>query len=300
MIAYLAPPNLVDVLCKEIGEFTSVYDRLVFCENTPSQLPVWTQNIWLSPAFIPIQSISQGVDKLRSLQLRWANYPYQHHRRAQLIQQQLPKYQPKPLQFLGSIPNKPLGSWLMIEDNLILASTECSSRFPNGEIHFIENKTTPPSRAYLKLWELFTVYKIKPPENALCLDLGSSPGGWTWVLQQIGCRVISVDKAPLAPHIMSLPGVDFRACSAFSLTPEEIGPIDFLFSDVICYPSRLYQYIQRWIKSGLCRNFICTLKFQGETDFAIIQKFRDIEGSRLIHLYNNKHELTWVFVSRMV
>ena len=62
----------------------------------------------------------------------------------------------------------------------------------------------PPNRAYLKLWEALTLAANMPDgrmprPGELCLDLGSSPGGWSWVLQKLGARVISVDKAPLDP-----------------------------------------------------------------------------------------------------
>ncbi len=295
-VAYLAPPDLIDVLAEEVKDVVVIFDHLILASKIQHPLPLWTQNIWLDPVFIPIHSISHAAESLRSLQLRWTAYSYQFHRRTQLIQQQLPKYEVKPLQFLGKIPTKPLGSWLLINENLIFASAKCSSPFPNGEIFFNENKTDPPSRAYLKLWELFTVYQIKPNPNSLCLDLGSSPGGWTWVLQQIGCRVISVDKSPLAENIMKLPGIKYQSASAFSLSPEIIGPIDYLFADIICYPSRLYQLIQRWLQSGLCQNFVCTIKFQGKPDFSIINQFLSIKGSKIIHLFNNKHELTWILL----
>ncbi|HEX3065849.1 MAG TPA: SAM-dependent methyltransferase, partial [Dongiaceae bacterium] len=128
----------------------------------------------------------------------------------------------------------------------------------------------------------------------LCLDLGSSPGGWSWVLQKLGTRVISVDKAPLDPALASLPGIDYRKMSAFALQPAEIGHVDWLFSDVICYPARLLRLVETWLASGLVRNFICTLKFQGKTDMQTAQRFAAIPGSRLTHLFHNKHELTWV------
>jgi Predicted SAM-dependent methyltransferase len=59
------------------------------------------------------------------------------------------------------------------------------------------------------------------------------------VLAKLGARVIAVDKAPLDPAVAALPGVEIRQASAFALDPAEIGPVDWLFSDVICYPARL-------------------------------------------------------------
>ena len=134
----------------------------------------------------------------------------------------------------------------------------------------------------------------RPGPGAVCLDLGSSPGGWSWALAQLGARVVSVDKAPLAPAVMRRPGIEYIAESAFALDPRAIGPIDWLFSDVISYPARLLAFIERWLAAGTCRRFVCTVKFQGETDHATAARFAAIPGSRLRHLFHNKHELTWI------
>jgi 23S rRNA (cytidine2498-2'-O)-methyltransferase len=113
-------------------------------------------------------------------------------------------------------------------------------------------------------------------------------------LAQLGARVISVDRAPLAPDVARLPGIEYIAESAFALDPHAIGPIDWLFSDVICYPARLLALIERWLAEGTCRRFVCTIKFQGETDHPTAARFAAILGSQLRHLVHNKHELTWI------
>jgi 23S rRNA (cytidine2498-2'-O)-methyltransferase len=86
--------------------------------------------------------------------------------------------------------------------------------------------------------------------------------------------------------------------SAFSIEPGELGPVDWLFSDVICYPKRLLAMIERWLAAGACRHAVCTLKFQGATDHETARRFAAIPGSRLLHLAHNKHELTWMWSSR--
>lgn len=293
-IAYLAPEYFVGDLITELGAVDAVYDRLVLVERSIEKQPVWAQNIWYNPVFLPITSISSAVKQLRHRQLRWANFTFHLHRRTELIQQQLPPVKYSPLKFLDVLPEKSLGSWTLINENLILASSHCASHFPNGEVHFQENKIDPPSRAYLKLWELFTLYGFKPQPGEVCVDLGSSPGGWTWVLDQLHCKVISVDKAPLNSRLLKSPRVRYINNSAFALPPAEIGRIDWLFSDVICYPNRLLRLVKDWLDSGLCQQFVCTIKLQGDTDFAILKEFTEIPGSRLLHLYHNKHELTWI------
>ena len=133
----------------------------------------------------------------------------------------------------------------------------------------------------------------RPGPGEVCLDLGSSPGGWSWALQQMGAQVISVDKAPLAPEIARLPGIEHRQQSAFALDPRTVGQIDWLFSDIACYPARLLALVGRWLAGDTCRNFVCTIKFQGPTDHETARRFAAIPGSQLRHLFHNKHELTW-------
>jgi 23S rRNA (cytidine2498-2'-O)-methyltransferase len=161
-------------------------------------------------------------------------------------------------------------------------------------VRFLEDRTGPPSRAYLKLWEALTLVGRAPAPGERCLDLGASPGGWSWALQRLGARVVSVDKAPLAPEIASLPGIEHRMQSAFALDPQAEGPVEWLFCDIACYPARLLALVERWLAAGNCRNFVCTLKFQGATDHEVARRFAQIPGSELRHLHHNKHELTGI------
>jgi 23S rRNA (cytidine2498-2'-O)-methyltransferase len=161
-------------------------------------------------------------------------------------------------------------------------------------VQFIEDKSGPPNRAYLKLWEALTVARAYPLPGELCLDLGAAPGGWSWVLAGLGARVIAVDKAPLAPALQSRALIEQRRMSAFALAPEAIGPVDWLFSDIVCYPGRLLGLLRNWIASGLARNIVATVKFQGATDHAAAREFAGLPGARLLHLWHNKHELTFL------
>ena len=293
---YLAADGFLDQLLTELGPVRLVHGRLVLRDGPPCPA-AWAQNIWYDPILLPIASIKQGAKALRALQRNWAPYAASHYRRTQLIQDNLPHVSAKPLTFPASVPTAPLGSWTLLDENTILAAPRCSSPFPNGETQFVENRTAPPNRAYLKLWDAFTRIGHRPGPGQLCLDLGASPGGWTWVMQSLGARVIAVDKAPLDPAVARLPGVETRRESAFGLDPRSVGPVDWLCSDVICYPERLYRLVQTWRDSGMARNFVCTLKFQGETDHETARAFAAIPGSQLIHLFHNKHELTWVLVA---
>ena len=297
MTGYLAPEGFLPELVAELGDTVQeVHGRLVLAAD--STRVAWAANVWRDPVRIPIASIGDAAKKLRAIQRNWALYSHAHHRRAALIAAQLPKVSAKPLVFGAPAPAAPLGSWTLIGPDLMLAAAQCSSPFPNGEASFVEDRSGPPNRAYLKLWEALTWLGDHPRPDQRCLDLGSSPGGWSWALQQMGARVISVDRAPLAPEVAALPGIEYRGESAFALDPTAIGPVDWLFSDIVCYPARLFSLVERWLAAGTCRNFVCTIKFQGETDHAAAAPFAAIPGSRLMHLHHNKHELTWVRLSR--
>lgn len=297
MRAYLAPDGFVDELIAELGDaVTAVQDRLVIAENGGPDHAIWAENIWLDARFMNVSSIGDAAKQLRDIQRNWSCLSQGHHRRCNLITEKLPHVSAKPIVFGTPIPAAALGSWTLLRDDLMLASPTCSSPVPNGAWQFVEDKTTPPNRAYLKLWEALSRLPKKPQAGETCLDLGACPGGWTWVLQSLGAHVISVDKAPLAPHIAALPNIRYVQQSAFGLAPADIGPVDWLFSDIICYPERLLRLVHNWRDAGLAKNMVCTIKFQGETDFDAVRKFLDITGSFAMHLYNNKHEITWVYL----
>lgn len=290
---YLAADGYVDEVIAELGDVVAVHERLVFAEGPPRP-SAWTQNVWFEPLRLPIASIGDGAKALRALQRNWALYAFQLHGRAKLIEENLPPLKPKPLAFGAPVPKAPLGSWTLLDVNTIIASPRCSSPFRHGEVTFLEDKHAPPNRAYLKLWEAFTLTGMRPGAGDLCLDLGASPGGWSWVLHETGARVIAVDKAELDPKIAALPRLEFRRESAFGLEPAAMEPVDWLCSDVVCYPSRLLNLVRRWLEAGKAKRFICTLKFQGPTDHAVVREFAAIPGSQLLHLHHNKHELTWI------
>lgn len=294
MIAYLATEKFLPELLKELKDVQSVHGSLVLT-NGPIQNTVWAQNIWLNAEIIPFESISQAAKILKSKGKLWAHYSFENHRRTELIQEQLPKLRSRVMNFLGDLPKDPIGAWTLLDKNTLLVSSETNSPFPLGNIEFNEDKKTPPSRAYLKLWELFTVYGVKPSPGQRVVDFGSCPGGWTWVLQQMGCNVVSIDRAPLDEKIAKLPRIQFMKTNAFNVKPEDIGAIDWFFSDIICYPAKLLELVKNWQSSGLCANFVCTIKFQGKTDFETLAEFQRLENARIQHLHHNKHEVTvWI------
>jgi 23S rRNA (cytidine2498-2'-O)-methyltransferase len=180
----------------------------------------------------------------------------------------------------------------LLDAERLLASSAKTSPWINGECRFEEDRIGPPSRAYLKLQEALTRLGSHPVAGETCVDLGASPGGWTWTLAGLGAQVTAVDKAPLDPRVAGLPNVEVRLDSAFAMAPE---PTDWLFSDVVAYPARLLGLVRRWIDAAAAGRIVCTVKFQGETDHDAADAFAAIPGGRLMHLFHNRHELTFLW-----
>jgi 23S rRNA (cytidine2498-2'-O)-methyltransferase len=269
------------------------HGRLRVSESPPTHA-AWAANIWWDAERIAVTSIGHAAKELRRRQRNWAAYTPVHHRRAALIGDKLPHVAARPLELGEVAPDAPLGSWTLLERDLVLAARSCSSPFPNGVARFVEDREGPPSRAYLKLWETFARLRRQPGPGERCLDLGAAPGGWTWLLARTGAEVVAVDRAPLAPEVDRLPNVTSQRTSAFGLDPADVEPVDWWCSDIIAYPDRLLGLVTRWLESGRVRNLVCTVKFQDETDHAAAARFAALPGAQLFHLSQNKHELTLV------
>jgi 23S rRNA (cytidine2498-2'-O)-methyltransferase len=294
--AYLAAEGFEPDLAEELhraGVRVAAWHGRLALSPAPPRASAWALEAWTAPREIAAPSVKAAADALRAIQRNWACYAAQHHRRSALITERLPPVKARPLAFPAPAPQGHLRAWTLLAPDRLLASPTKTSPCVNGEVAFVEDKEGPPSRAYLKQWEALTRLGRYPGPGATCLDLGASPGGWTWALAKLGAQVIAVDKAPLEPRVAAMPGVTVRQESAFGLDPQSLPPVDWLFSDVICYPAWLLTLVRRWIAAETARNLVCTIKFQGATDHDVAAEFAAIPGAMLFHGAHNKHELTF-------
>ena len=280
---------LVDELCTCFGaqkDSLVFYGDLVHWQDAPAEKikPFWCSTVYFEPFTVEFQSVSEAANALKQIQRNWAPYQFTLFRRAALIQEKLPYINLKPRNFPYSVPQTEIGAWTLIDEHTMIASAKTSSFLPCGKIQFNEDHENPPSRAYLKIQEAL--------EH--CFEAGACPGGWTYVLVQLGCSVFAVDRSELAENLMKNPSVKFLAHDAFTLKCEDIEPVDWVFSDVICYPERLLEWVKLWLARPRVPNMICTIKMQGETNWETIKAFDALPGSKVIHLNYNKHELTWL------
>lgn len=296
--AYLAAEGFEDALAEELArqgvEIMAWHGRLALSASPPVAA-AWALDIWLEPELHSIASIGAAAALLRGRQRNWACHAVRHHRRATLIADRLPPVAARALAFPAAAPSGHLGGWTLLAPDMLLLSTRKSSPFVNGAVPFVEDRVGPPSRAYLKLWEACARLGVWPMPGERCVDLGASPGGWTWAIAQCGAEVVAVDRADLAPQVAAMPGVTLRRESAFGIEPAELGAVDWMFSDIIAYPTRLQALARRWIAGGTARRIVMTIKFQGTTDHETAAAFAAIPGGRVLHLWHNKHELTFLW-----
>jgi 23S rRNA (cytidine2498-2'-O)-methyltransferase len=145
------------------------------------------------------------------------------------------------------------------------------SPFPKGEVPVASDKA-PPSRAFAKLVEAELRLGRRIACGDTCVDLGASPGSWTYVALQRGARVVAVDRAPLRADLMRHPRLTFRQGNAFSFTPER--PVDWLLCDVIAAPERSIGLLLDWVRQRRARSFVVTIKFKGRADYAKLEELK--------------------------
>jgi len=253
--------------------------------------PAWAQGVWRDVQTLEISSITDAQAKLQSIFPTWRYYGDQFHRRGELIAEKLNVIlETEQYHFTRGVVKKMPPVFTLVEPNLILYSHRTSRPSLNGAMSFKENKS-PPSRAYLKLWEALTLLGDWPNKTSQVVDLGSSPGSWSWALAKLGASVLSIDRSTLDPLLSTFSNVHFQTGDAFSLEPEKK---DWVFSDVICYPDKLFKYMKEWLESGHCNKFVCSIKFAGKPDYEIIHQFRQLPHSRVLHMTHNKNEVTWL------
>lgn len=170
----------------------------------------------------------------------------------------------------------------------------CLSRFTAGAVTVEEDKAAPSS-AHKKLREV--ELRLARPIRAgeTCVDLGGSPGGWSWVALERGANVIALDRSPLRKDLMSNPRVTFSKADAFAHDPSR--PVDWLLCDVIAFPQRTLKLLDRWLTHGWCRQFCVTIKFRGREDDAVLEEFKAMlfrheAEFTLRQLDSNRNEVT--------
>lgn len=168
------------------------------------------------------------------------------------------------------------------------------SRFVGGEIEPAVDKLAP-SRAFAKLVEVERRLGRPIGAGEACVDLGASPGSWTYTALERGAKVTAIDRSPLRDDLMRNPRLAFLQTDAFRYAPPE--PIDWLLSDIIAFPDRIRDLLADWLGARRCRFFCVTVKFRGRDDDAELESVKQVLATSgyeycLRRLNANKNEAT--------
>jgi len=165
-----------------------------------------------------------------------------------------------------------------------------------------------PSRSTLKLEEAFLTFI---PENKRekrltsglkAVDLGASPGGWTYQLVRRGMMVTAIDNGPMAESLMETGQVKHRMDDGFKYTPSRKN-IHWLVCDMIEKPIKVANLMAWWIVEGYCEEAIFNLKLpmkrrydEMRQCFAVIEqvlKEHEVKYQmQAKHLYHDREEIT--------
>lgn len=154
-------------------------------------------------------------------------------------------------------------------------------------------------RAEHKLEEAIDLWDLGPAlEGARALDIGASPGGWSWVLARAGASVTAVDPGELDPRVAEHASVTHLRARAESLDFE--GPqFDWVVNDMNVDPplaAEVLLQVRPWLTEGA--RSVCTLKLAGrsrprEVLAEFVSRLKpgyEMEAAR--HLYSNRQEVT--------
>lgn len=158
-----------------------------------------------------------------------------------------------------------------------VAAVANSSRWPMGIVR-LRMPAAAPSRSTLKLAEALLEFfddrereKLFAP-GTTAVDLGASPGGWTWQLVQRHMQVIAVDNGAMDPALMDSGQVKHRRDDGFHFRPSE--PVDWMVCDMVESPSRIARLAASWIAQGWCRGTIFNLKLPMKKRWEEVERCR--------------------------
>src|SRR5690606_37614245 len=143
-----------------------------------------------------------------------------------------------------------------------LAEANNSALWPMG-IPRLKFPREAPSRSTLKLeeaWHQFIPreqWEQRLNDDMTGVDLGASPGGWTYQLVRRGMLVTAIDNGPMAESLMDTGLVQHLMADGFTWRPKQ--PVDWMVCDIVEKPARNAALLETWIGEGLCREAVVNL-----------------------------------------
>jgi 23S rRNA (cytidine2498-2'-O)-methyltransferase len=186
-----------------------------------------------------------------------------------------------------------------------------SSPLPMG-IPRLRMPGAAPSRSTLKLEEaLLTLLdqgeRKKYLRNGMtAVDLGASPGGWSWQLVQRGIRVAAIDNGPMDQALLDSGLLRHIRADGFKYQPPQ--KVDWLVCDMVERPLHISRLVSRWLLEGYCDHAVFNLKLPMKQRYAMVNDCRELISEqlgqagmrfelRMKQLYHDREEITCVLLT---
>jgi 23S rRNA (cytidine2498-2'-O)-methyltransferase len=189
----------------------------------------------------------------------------------------------------------PEGVWgaVMVMDKL-------SDPRPGG-IHRMAFDRDAPSRSYLKVEEALDLMGERPRPGETVIDLGASPGGWSYAFVKRGCRVTAVDNGPLRIKDPGRYGgtlVHLREDGVVYEPDQSRAPVDWLISDMLIPAGTNLGMLRKWFVNRWMKRFIVNIKLPQVHPYPVIVPVEDFLGTvrgvrfQIRQLYHDRREVT--------
>ncbi|MEZ6094981.1 MAG: SAM-dependent methyltransferase [Pirellulaceae bacterium] len=131
-----------------------------------------------------------------------------------------------------------------------------------GGVPPIEPYDDLPSRAYYKLAEAILWSQIPIRKNDLCIELGSSPGGATLRLLELGAQVFAVDPAEMDEEVLESQGVMHLRMRSKDVPKKDVQGARWLVADLNVAPNYTLDSVEEFVQNQHLhlRGLILTLK----------------------------------------
>jgi 23S rRNA (cytidine2498-2'-O)-methyltransferase len=185
--------------------------------------------------------------------------------------------------------------------------TENQSPFELG-VPRLKFPADSPSRSVLKLEEAMQAFVPNGLPHSgqvarqYAVDLGASPGGWTYYLIKEGFFVSAVDNGPMQAELMDSGQVEHVMEDGFKFQPKKHN-IHLLVCDMVEKPHRIAKLMASWIINEWTDHCIFNLKLPMKKRYETIQQcisliHDEISSSRMKYfltikqLYHDRDEVT--------
>ena len=157
-----------------------------------------------------------------------------------------------------------------------------------------------PSRSYLKIEEAYRIIGTEPSKNEKVVDLGASPGGWSYSALKRSAQVTAVDNGRLKEPVKSHPNIIHLKEDALKFEPRK--KFDWLFCDMIENPDLILNLLNKWLENSWCSHFVVNLKIGRGDPILLLKKIKDLKLGliphcnllKIRHLYHDRGEITLV------